>query len=593
MDKRKFQWAITIFVGTVIIIGGVGLLIWQAFWPHLQGCGAGNRLVPFHEHFNLNPEIPNLISTHERIVFPSEAPTPFLEEDVVYLPKWFLRDSFDPFLFWDSFAEVLFVTTTTDILAFYPNQRQFYLNGEPQAMDNPIRRVGDVTFIPADLAQALYPIIVNFYPAYNMIVVEDATQPRATAQLTRRTDIRYREFSNAPITAQPVAGSTVVVFQEEGDFTRVRNEDGLLGWVLTSDIGEITREIPMDNLERDTLLAGFINNRIHPTPDWPGNTPIVMAWDSVYTQEANAARMEIPLDESLNVIAPMWFRLDAETMGLTSLANREYVEWAQAQGVQVWPYVFDVSVANARAVLTDREARQTVVDTLLYYVDELGLDGINIGFEHIPESVAPYLMQFLRELGPGLRERGVVYSKNVLVPFYTWYYRRDLMAYFIDFIVVMAYDEHWHSAPTSGPVASLPFVERGITDTLAQVPANQVVLGLPFYNRMWRELIEDNTPETRTRRYQGTSYTRAWFEDNFPEGIGWEWLPEIGKYYGEFVATEGDEIVRHRVWLECERSMALKLELFWGYNLAGVSVWNRNFRNNEGLWELMGVHFGR
>jgi len=425
-----------------------------------------------------------------------------------------------------------------------------------------------------------------------MVVVENAEIPRTTAALARSTNIRYREFANAPIAAQPSAGSIVVVFEEAGDFTRVRNEDGLLGWVLTSDIGETTSAIPLQGLERETLLAGFVSNRVHPTPNWPTGTPVVMAWDSIYTQAANTARMEIPPHESLNVIAPMWFRLDEETMGLTSLANRDYVEWAQAQGLQVWPYVFDVSSANARIILTNWEARQRVIETLLHYVDELGLDGINIGFEHVSQAVAPYLMQFLRELGPGLRARGVVYSKNVLVPFATMYYNRDLMAYFIDFIVVMAYDEHWIRAPYSGPVASIPFVQRGIEDMLAQVPAAQVVLGLPFYNRIWIEIIGDNTPETRTVRHHGTNYTRAFFEYNFPEGTGWEWLPDIGKYYGEFVAAEDDGAVLYRVWLECERSIEQKLQLFWGYNLAGVSVWNRNFRHNEGLWELLETHFG-
>jgi len=113
-------------------------------------------------------------------------------------------------------------------------------------------------------------------------------------------------------------------------------------------------------------------------------------------------------------------------------------------------------------------------------------------------------------------------------------------------------------------------------------------LGLPFYNRIWREVIGNNTVETRTRRYHGTSYTREWFEYN---GVVWEWLPEIGKYYGEFATLEEDEAVMYRVWLEDERSMELKLQQFRGYNLAGVSVWNRNFRHNEGLWELMYNHF--
>jgi len=593
MDKRKIQWGITIFVGTVVIIGGVGLLLWQAFWPHLQAlnCGANNRVVPFHEHHGLDPGITNLVLDRERQPV-SNAPQPFVEDGVIYLPMSFLHNNFDPFLFWDSYAQVMFVTTITDVLAFYPNQTRFYINGSPHSMEHPIRRVDDETFLPSGLAEALYPIIVAYYPTYNMVVVENAALPRTTAALTRSSDIRYREFSNAPITAQEPQGSVLVLFEEVGDFTRVRNNDGLLGWVLTDYLGERTTALPLEELEREPLLAVLIDNRVHPRPIWPVGTPVVMTWDSIYSQAANVEMMDRPLHESVNVLAPMWFRLDEETMGLTSLANREYVRWAQAQGVQVWPYVFDVSAADARAILTDREARQRVIDTLLHNIDDLGLDGINIGFEHITQAVAPYLIQFLRELGPGLRERGVVFSKNVLVPFATPYYRRDLMAYFIDFIVVMAYEEHWPRAPESGPVASLPFVQRGIEDMLREVPATQVVLGLPFYNRVWREVIGNNTLETRTRFHHGTSYTRAWFEYSFPEGTGWEWLPDTGKYYGEFVASEEDGAVLYRVWLECERSMDLKLQLYMGYDLAGVSVWNRNFRHNEGLWELMETYFG-
>jgi len=591
MTKRQFQWAVTIFVGAVIIIGGVGLLLFQAFWPHLQSSSirSNNRVIAFHEHHGLDPEIPNLVYGRVRMP-PSEWAPPFLEDEVIYLPMSFLRAHFDEFLFWDDGASTLFVTTREDILSFYPNQTSFSLNGQSQTLEHPIRRIGDETFLPASLAEALYPLIARFYPAYNMVVVENASHPRVTAELTRRTDIRYREASNSPITTRAPAGSTVVVFEEVGDFTRVRCQDGLLGWALTSSLGETTTAIPMEELERETLLDVFIDNSIHYSPNWPQGQPVVMAWDSTYTQAANEYRMGIPLDESLNVISPMWFRLDEDTMTITSLANRAYVEWAQAQGVQVWPYVFDVSYNHSHAILTNRESRQRVIETLLEYVDDLGLDGINIGFEHIRPRDGAYLIQFLRELAPHLRQRGVVLSKNVLVPRpYTQFYRRDLMAFTVDFVIIMAYDEHWHSAPESGPVASLPFVQRGIEDSLHEVPPNQLILGVPFYNRVWREIIGNNTVETRTRRYHGTSYTRAWFEYN---GVEWEWLPERGKYYGEFAALEEDEAVLYRVWLECERSMELKMQQVWGYSLAGVSIWNRNFRHNEGLWEVIGEHFG-
>ena len=55
---------------------------------------------------------------------------------------------------------------------------------------------------------------------------------------------------------------------------------------------------------------------------------------------------------------------------------------------------------------------------------------------------------------------------------------------FADYIVVMAYDEHYNGSE-EGSVASIGFVEQGIKDTLKEVPAEQVILGVPFYTRVW------------------------------------------------------------------------------------------------------------
>jgi len=590
MTKKQTQWAITIFVGAVIVVGGVGLLIFHVFWPQVQRLPffSNNSVISFHEHHQLDPDIPNLI--HGRAwLQPTDAPSPFIYDDEMYLPIVFFQEHFDQFLFWDEYAQVLFVTTRDDIVAFYPNQTRFYVNNRPRTKPHPIMvRDGDV-FIPASLAEALYPITASYHDAYNLIVVEDVNAPQTTAQLERRTPIRYRPSTGAPITIQAQAGSTVTIFEESEGFTRVRSEEGLLGWVQTSAIDETSTTTPLDYLERDLLLGAFIDNNAHYPPNRTGAS-VSLAWDVTYVQEANAVLMQTPIHESINVLSPMWFRLDEETMSMTSLACADYVAWAHEHGVEVWPFVFDVNYDNSRAILTNREAREHVIAQILYYVDELGLDGVNIGFEHIRPPEGPYLIQFLRELAPSLRERGVVLSKNVLVPRpYTAFYRRDLMSHTVDFVIVMAYDEHWSAAPTSGPVASISFVQRGIEDLLEQVPANQIVLGLPFYNRIWREVIGDNTLETRRTHHFGTGHTREWFETNYVE---WEWLPDIGKYYGEFATLYEDEMVRYRVWLESGRSIEWKLQMYRSYNLAGVAVWNRNFRTNEELWDMMGTFFG-
>ena len=49
----------------------------------------------------------------------------------------------------------------------------------------------------------------------------------------------------------------------------------------------------------------------------------------------------------------------------------------------------------------------------------------------------------------------------------------------------MGYDEHYVGSE-AGSVASLPWVEQGIVDTLDEVPAARVINAVPFYTRLWR-----------------------------------------------------------------------------------------------------------
>ena len=587
MKNRRIQWAITIFVGIVVIIGIIILFLGQFIRPQLQRLPfvSNSTVINVHERYRLDPEIPSIVYGNARR--PS-AQDPFLEDGVIYLPISFFVEEFDRFLFWDAGSQALIVTTHTDILVFYPDQLRFYVNGAHRQLQHPIRQTDGGVFIPASLAEALYPVTASHYDTYNMIVIKRVDAPQTTAYLTRRADIRHSPSRNSPIATRAQAGSMVTVFEESenGDFTRILDENGLPGWVATSSLSETITTVPQEDLDRPMLLDGFVENNT--LPPSVRRQPVVIAWDFVDCEHGNAALMDVELHESVNVLSPTWLVIDAE--GVTGIPSDywwDYLSWARGHGVEVWPNVIDSP--NSSAFLTSFESRQDVMTSLLWRIEHFSLNGVNIGFEHVSPERWPYLVQFIRELSVELRRMGVTLSINIPVPCEnTDFMRRDLLAQSVDFIVVMAYEEHWPGAPDSGPVASEPFVRRAIEESLEDIPAGRLILGIPFYNRIWREIVIDNTPETRTYRHHGTAYTREWFEYN---GVEWEWLPQYGKYYGQFAALEGDEAVIYKAWLECERSIGIKLDMYREFNLAGVAVWNRNFRHNEGLWEVMGEYF--
>ena len=51
----------------------------------------------------------------------------------------------------------------------------------------------------------------------------------------------------------------------------------------------------------------------------------------------------------------------------------------------------------------------------------------------------------------------------------------------------MAYDQVGRTSPVAGPVATYPWVERAVQNTLKLAPADKIVLGMPLYMRLWYE----------------------------------------------------------------------------------------------------------
>lgn len=113
---------------------------------------------------------------------------------------------------------------------------------------------------------------------------------------------------------------------------------------------------------------------------------------------------------------------------------------------------------------------------------QYNLDGINVDFESMNgEKVGDAFIEFIRELSIKCKNNGVVLSVDNYVPMsHTSFYNRKEQANFADYVVIMGYDEHYAGSPEAGSVASLSWVTQGVSDTLKEVPADQVILGMPF-----------------------------------------------------------------------------------------------------------------
>ena len=307
------------------------------------------------------------------------------------------------------------------------------------------------------------------------------------------------------------------------------------------------------------------------------NAKINLVWQPTFEAANNLAIIDkVP---GMNVVAPSWFSIVSTNGFIKDCADANYVVNAHTKGYKVWALItnsFDPDLTST--VLHDPKARSYVVNQFLFFIEKYNLDGINLDFENIYDEDKDALTVFVREIKTALKPTGTIVSMDITVPSETsrWStcYNRQALGGVVDYMMLMAYDEHWRTSPVSGSVASIGWVETGIINTLKSVPANKLILGIPFYMRKWEENDGKVTAKTLTMDAAEKLIREKQLQP--------QWMADQGQYYFEY--EEDGKL--YRIWQEDARSIALKVGLADKYQLPGVAAWRKGFEKPE-IWDVI------
>ena len=316
-------------------------------------------------------------------------------------------------------------------------------------------------------------------------------------------------------------------------------------------------------------------------PVYTSNTrdhKINLAWHVVAGAAGNDTL--VPLmqgTKSINVVSPTWFALSDNAGNFTSFASENYVGTAHDMGLEVWGLIdnFSHEGVDTYEVLAGFSTRQYLINGLIDTALQYKLDGINIDFENISLDAGEPFVEFIRELSIPCREHGIVLSVDNYVPMgYTDHYDREEQGVVADYVIIMGYDEHHRGSDSAGSVASIDFVEKGIADTVAQVPAHKVINAIPFYTRIW-----ETKGTTVDSQAVGIETAKQYLADH---GITTTWDEVTCQNYGEYQA--GDSF--YQVWMEDEESIRVKLNIMSKYEIAGVAEWQLAFAVDS-VWDVI------
>lgn len=481
------------------------------------------------------------------------------ENGQVYLPLSWINGHINKRFYWDSTENLLVYTLPDQIV--YADAETKGSNGVPLLLV----KDEDIYLTLGLIANYSDVEIQSFDSGEAKRVFINDWGNRGMSILAKKRAVRVKGGIKSPVLTNLEKETQVMVIETMENWSKIMTPDGHVGYVENKVLGEIQNEAVFSGREPVVYESTHLDEKI------------VLGWHQVTNPEANQA-IETILEsaENVNVISPTWFKLVDNSGSFKSLASQEYVDLAHEYGIQVWALLDNFSSdVQTEVLLSSTTTRRKLINSLIAEVEKYEIDGLNMDFENLKPEAGPHYMQFLRELSIPCREKGIVLSVDNYVPTaYTAFYDREEQGIVTDYVIVMGYDEHY-AGGEPGSVASLAFVENGISDTLASVPKEKVILAVPFYTRLWTE----KNGEVSSKAL-GIEAAKNWIDENDVELY---WQEGLGQYYGELHTPSELSYL----WLEEEESLELKMNLIKDYDLAGVACWKLGLEDEE-AWEVIG-----
>lgn len=299
--------------------------------------------------------------------------------------------------------------------------------------------------------------------------------------------------------------------------------------------------------------------------------------------------------------------LDRTDQGYTVFQSKQATDVfrkAHSHGTRVVLTLTAMDNDTLDALMTDPQAQQETINEAVSEVKNRGIDGINVDFEYTGDAgdtERAAFTSFIKELTTRMHQE--VPASKVTVSLYASAASSPKLANVSDVakdsdgIFMMAYDFAVANSDTAMPTAPLYGKKQGkysydvstaVNDFLSVMPANKLILGVPYYG--YNYVVSKPGVDVPTLPPLGTAQTIEYASNNvMAEQSGWDDAGEVGwkAYYDSYSGA-------WRVLFQDDaRSLGLKYDFAKDKDLEGVGIWALGFDNGRSdLWAVLEEKFG-
>lgn len=495
-------------------------------------------------------------------------------DGVYYMDLNSITTEFNKRFYFDSNENVLIYTTPSEVIKAEVGSKEYSANKNKVSTTYTIvKREVDEVYVALNFVQLFSDMRFTTYQNPDIVMIQKNWGEYLYATVKSATQIRTGTSIKTEILKELSANDKVMIINNGGSlengFITVMSEDGVRGYVQKKALSDTFYEEV-----KSTYVAPEYTNISK-------DATINLTWHQVTVPEANNnVSTMLESTKGVNVISPTWFRVNSIEGTLSSLASESYVEYCHSRNIEVWGLVdnFNPEV-DIHEVLSRSSRREKLVNEIIAQAIKYNLDGINIDFESLKTETGPHFVQFLRELSIKCRSNQIILSVDNYVPAsYNKFYDYEEQGKIVDYVVIMAYDEHHGNSEEAGSVSSMSYFINAINSTMQMVPADKIIIGIPFYTRLWKESVELGESKLSSEA-MGMSTAEQVLSKN---GV----TPEKDEITGQYYAEYEKEGITYKIWLEEEESIDARLKAIYDAKVAGVASWRLGFEKSS-IWDII------
>lgn len=492
----------------------------------------------------------------------SSSNTAFYEDDTIYLAFDTIQKFIDEDIFYDKVANKVIITTSDNVLKFKFDDKKVSKNLEYVDFKNPMKLVSKEAYIPLSELKDIYDLDMEYNESTNTITIDK-----------KNNDMAKIKYNKVKVYSDISTKSKIIDVLNMNDelisytknlsharWSKVKTNSGAVGYIVKT------------NMDLEVYVESNIDN---------SNNVVKEKINMFWQYGSNLETLGLSKIEGVNVVSPTWYELKNSKGEISSKYSSSYIAQAKSYGYKVWPIITNgidstsYTPADTSAMLNSEYNREQFIKNILEIVEKDKLDGINVDFESMKTEDRTLYTQFIKELAPLLRKKNVTLSVDT---YFVAYIDRKGVGKAADYIILMGYDQRGAWSNTSGSISEVSWVEGNVKSLIedSKIPADKIILGVPFYTRLWSEKSGDLKPSTKIftmkdcLEYIKTNNLTPVFDE------------DAGQNYVEH--KKGD--VTYKLWIEDSTSIAKRIDTIKKYNLSGIAGWRKGLETSD-VWKTI------